>query len=251
MKSLKIYYSLILLFIYLPICSCTQRDIDIFNNMILSRYNPPLQRNHNGENIKYDITNTKTKFQDNIIPNIIPIKGLLPPYDSTLSFDKQYPRIAVTVISAPENHRMPLGQDLTDINGSPVSSKYICQARIWKNSTSYSDTEKFIFDVRSDSPRGVPLRDYERLQISPLGIFLNNSWHTGSKRTKGPKPPEKPFPDDRKHMEFFHKAVSPVESGIVTPDQLVMISLAYYAGVEPRYGDRRFWIANFEDVNKN
>ena len=163
----------------------------------------------------------------------LPISNILPLLDESLSKDEMYPRVAITVLKAPSNHKEKLG---TKISRS-LQAQYVLQARIWEDKDTFHDTEEFTWDIQRNYVYNFPLNDYQRWALGFLSF--NN---TGIKRTKGPLWPAKPLPNDRKHKSFF---------GVNYPysmDYFMMCCLAYIAGVEPESHDSRLWIVEFKDA---
>jgi len=176
--------------------------------------------------------------------NPSPIKGKLTPYDESIPFAQQYPRIAVTVIKTPSNHTTNMSFHI-QTRDYPIGS-YTLKARIWYSATKYEDTQEFNWSSPDDIAYGTALRAFGDWSHSPgiIGDALLNG-SSGSKRTTGPVPPKTPFPTDIKHANFLRGINGRVDD---TLDGCMMASLAYAAGIDPSTLDRRFWIVEFTEA---
>lgn len=173
-----------------------------------------------------------------------PIKSKLTPYDESIPFAQQYPRIAVTVIKTPSDHKTNMTFRI-QTRDYPNAS-YTLKARIWYSATKYEDTQEFNWSSPDDIAYGTALTAFWDWSNKP-GIvgsaMLDGS--SGSKRTTGPVPPKTPFPTDIKHAQFLGRANGRVGD---TLDGTMMASLAYVAGIDPSTLDRRFWIVEFTEA---
>jgi len=169
---------------------------------------------------------------ENPFKSLSPIAKKLGPYDSSLPFSRQFPRIAVTVLKAPPAHNTLM---MAMEGATYPNACYKLTARIWKSAASFEDTPEFQWCSPHDIAYGVPLDSYTRWSFKGM---LDGS--TGMKRTLGPLPPDYPYPTDIKHKIFYGSA------GTVSLDYWMMDSVAYEAGVEPSGEDHRLWFVEFK-----
>lgn len=173
--------------------------------------------------------------------NNSPIAKKLTPYDPTLPFSRQFPRIAVTVLKSPPEHAQIY------LPGAGTQYPHACYklvARIWQNTNSFQDTPEFDWCSPNDIAYNVPLAEFVQWDNSArVAASAMKDGSTGIKRTVGPMPPAKPYPNDIAHAKFFRGS-----NNIYSLDYLLMNSIAYTVGLEPSTSDRRFWFVEFRDA---
>ena len=160
------------------------------------------------------------------------------PYDTRLSFEQQFPRVALVVLDAPRNHTKPYG----------LSMHRACwklRAKLWRRRDQSKDIETFHWCSPHDIATDVPLSGGNQwfLVDSAKGQFEN----TGNQRTPGPVPPFSAVPLDLRHQKFWQSE----RFGPHTMDGVMLLSLLYHMGFDwSILEDRRVWVVEFAQARR-
>lgn len=153
------------------------------------------------------------------------------PYDTTKPFDQQFPRVALTVIDAPQGHYL-------EVHNVRTRVCWKLRAKIWFSVSTSQNVESFHWCNPDDIAIGVPLKGAD--------IWFNlpkSGTHTGNKRTDGFVPPEHPVPQDLRHQKLWRSA-DHFNTGTLNGQMLA--SLLYFMGFDwSCTEDRRVWVIEF------
>jgi hypothetical protein len=160
------------------------------------------------------------------------------PYNTTISFERQFPRVALIVLDAPRNHSKDSG----------VSKHKACwrlRARLWQRRDQSKDIESFHWCTPYDIATDVPLSGaYEWFAVDASKTGFEN---TGNQRTSGPVPPISAMPSDLRHQKFWQSE----KFGPHTMDGVMVLSLLYHMGFDwSVLEDRRAWVVEFSQARR-
>jgi hypothetical protein len=160
------------------------------------------------------------------------------PYDTRLSFEQQFPRVALFVLDAPRNHTKPYG----------VSTHKACwklRAKLWRRRDQSKDIESFHWCSPNDIATDVPLSGAAYWFSGGIPGFAFEN--TGNQRAPGPVPPFSAVPTDLRHQKFWQSAVF----GPHTMDGVMLLSLLYHMGFDwSILEDRRVWVVEFAQARR-
>lgn len=154
-------------------------------------------------------------------------------FDSRKPADQHFPRVALTVITAPPNHfRKTMDR---------TKSCWRLRAKIWLSLEEYRFVEPFDWCTHLHLvPPTVPLDDANAWFSAGV-----NGAHTGNIRTEGPIPPAAAIPTDLKHQEFWGAS----GFGPASMNGQMLVGLLYHMGLDwTNRGDRRVWIVEFSQA---
>ena len=159
------------------------------------------------------------------------------PYDESRKGNPQWPRVAIDVISSPDNIDAYYAVGLSNFpNGC-----FTMQATIWKAKTSKRKTEPFEFCSPNDIAFDTPLQTYVdwASRWSFTTTFRKNS---GNVRTNS-LPPNSFAPGNIKYQRKFKNSFVYGKSyGVGSFLGLMLFSVAAHAGIDPSISaDHRIW----------
>jgi len=174
-------------------------------------------------------------------------------YDENIPFHKQYPRVALTVLSSPEFHaEMPFASSSST---NYKSGCYEVKAKVWHSPDQSTDIEKVVWCSPDNIATGIPLRGAIQwwsgttilhAKLAKYGTNIGPV-STGKKRTEGPIPPDAPIPDDIVHQKYYSASMLSAN----TYDGMMVASMLYQMGFDWSYQeDRRVWIVKFNDAQR-
>lgn len=174
-------------------------------------------------------------------------------YDEDIPFHKQFPRVALTILSSPEFHaEMPA---YAPSSTNYKSGCYEVKAKIWHSSEQSTDIEKVVWCSPDNIATGIPLRGAIQwwsgttILHAKLAKYEKNNGpvSTGKKRTEGPIPPDAPIPDDIVHQKYYSASMLSAN----TYDGMMVASILYQMGFDWSYQeDRRVWIVKFNGAKR-
>lgn len=163
------------------------------------------------------------------------------PYNSLRPFEEQFPRVALTVLEAP-NVQSWSAQIV-------VPACWRLRAKVWftppadeapsrdnpSREPEFKDVEPFYWCA----PRDV----VKEVDQSGLASWLSviPRVNTGNIRTEWYLPPQSPVPSNLRHQKFWGRRAFDPES----MNGLMMASVLYYMGFDWSYADPRVWIVDF------
>jgi len=163
-------------------------------------------------------------------------------FDSKLDKSKQYPRVALTVHSEPRFHntQFPLLHTERQERGC-----WSVSAVLWHSSKKSEKVAPFEWCTPKDVAYEVPLGDITYWSLGYASLYGYDE--TGTKRTNGPNPPDKAFPDDVRHKKHFSETnLSPF-----TYNGVLIASLIYQMGFDwANKPDKRIWVTKFDSAYK-
>ena len=171
------------------------------------------------------------------------------PYDTNRTLDTQYPRVAVTVVSAPPNHS-------AHFSATSIANAKGCwklTATVWlskSNSKSLAPFDACMPGlIAAPTTTQSPLDPYERWWLYASMNPLPSSATTGQDRSDGPKPPESIFPTGIQYSRYFHSGGAEAIPERDSFDSWFWCAVLYHLDFDPmKRSDRRFWIVKMLPV---
>lgn len=163
------------------------------------------------------------------------------PYDTTVDFKKQFPRVALKVTqSPPQKVRQTLEGVIYLRNNVLPEGCWTVEGTLWRSRNKSEPVAPFYLCSPRDMAYDIPLRDGKDW-FSSTPIFAATQETTGTRRTTGPVPPSHPLPQDLKHKKYYGSDFLGSLQG------LMMISLLYQMGFDwSVHEDRRVWFTQFD-----
>jgi len=156
-------------------------------------------------------------------------------FDSSISTDTQYPRVALTVQSAPS-----FAVEYVSYRSEFPEGCWLISAVIWI-SASKSEETKFEYCEPSDRTTDM-VYDTLSFWMNPTTFQFKN---TGEARTIGPVPPKYSTPQDLPHTRYFgsSRLSAKTFNGVMFGQVLAKMGFDYNIR-----SDRRVWIVKFDQA---